>query len=141
MNKLCYSLQPCTTEDTHHWRSKVGEDCSSPPCLLITAVQQPGTSGPPSRLKHSSEGVIWMCRASSFCSLPWSSTVVSSQWIRWWFSQPCSATAKFSIILLSQASHAVFLQSRLHSPSGLSDVDLAAAAGDTIHHIGLLTKK
>ena len=25
-----------------------------PPCLLITAVQQPGTSSPPSRLKHSS---------------------------------------------------------------------------------------
>ena len=31
-----------------------------PPCLLITVVQQPGTSSPPSRLKHSSEGVIWM---------------------------------------------------------------------------------
>ena len=36
-----------------------------PPCLLITAIQQPGTSSPPSRLKRSSEGVIWMCRASS----------------------------------------------------------------------------
>ena len=34
------------------------------PCLLITAVQQPGTSSPPSLLKHSSEGVIWMYRAS-----------------------------------------------------------------------------
>ena len=32
--------------------------------LLITVVQQPGTSSPPSQLKHSSEGVIWMCRAS-----------------------------------------------------------------------------
>ena len=29
-----------------------------PPCLLITAVQQPGTSSPPSRLKRSSTGVI-----------------------------------------------------------------------------------
>ena len=60
-----------------------------PPCLLITAVQQPGTSSPPSRLKRSSGGVIWMCRASfpnTSCPLPWSSTVVSSQWIRWWFS-------------------------------------------------------
>ena len=49
-----------------------------PPCLLITAVQQPGSSSPPSRLKRSSEGVIWMCRASftnSSCPLPWSSTI------------------------------------------------------------------
>ena len=60
-----------------------------PPCLLITAVQQPGTSSPPSRLKHSSECVIWMCY--------------------------------------------------LQSPSGLPDVDLAT--GDTIYHIGLLTKR
>ena len=85
----------------------------------ITAVQQPGTSRPPSRLKRSSAGVIWMCRASSTnnsCPLPWSSTVVSSQWIGWWFSHACSATA----------------ESRLQSPFGLSDVDLAAAAGDTI---------
>jgi len=74
-----------------------------PPCLLITAVQQPGTSSPPSRLKCSSAGVIWMCRASftnSSCPLPWSSTVVSSQWIGWWCSHTCSATADFSIIPL-----------------------------------------
>ena len=32
-----------------------------PLCFLITAVQQPGTFSPPSRLKRSSEGVIWMC--------------------------------------------------------------------------------
>ena len=31
-----------------------------PPCILITAIQHPGTSSPPSRLKRSSEGVIWM---------------------------------------------------------------------------------
>ena len=46
--------------------------------------QQPGTSSPPSWLKHSSEGVIWMCRAfftNSSCPLPWSSTVVSSQMV------------------------------------------------------------
>ena len=29
----CY-LQPCTTEDTRHWRSKVGEDCSSLPASV-----------------------------------------------------------------------------------------------------------
>ena len=82
-----------------------------PPCLLITAVQQPGTSSPPSRLKRSSEGVIWMCRASftnSSCPLLWSSTVVSSQWIEWWFSHTCSATVDFSIIPLSQASRCSF---------------------------------
>ena len=33
--------------------------------LLITTVQQPGTSSPPSWLKCSSEGVIWMCRATA----------------------------------------------------------------------------
>ena len=60
-----------------------------PPCLLITAVQQPGTSSPPSRLKRSSTVVIWMCKASftnNTCPLPWSSTVVSYQWIGWWYS-------------------------------------------------------
>ena len=56
-----------------------------PSCFLITVVQQPGTSSLPSLLKCSSESVIWMCRASftsTSCSLPWSSTVVSTQW---WF--------------------------------------------------------
>ena len=82
-----------------------------PPCLLITAVQQPGTSSPPSQLKRSSTGVIWMCKASftnNSCSLPWSSMVVSSQWIGWWCSHACSATADFSIIPLSQASRCSF---------------------------------
>ena len=66
---------------------------------------------PPSRLKRSSAGVIWMCRASftnSSCPLPWSSTVVSSQWIEWWFSHACSATADFSMFPLSQASRCSF---------------------------------
>ena len=39
------------------------------------------------------------------------------------------------------AGSSVFLQSRLQSLSGLPDVDLAAAAGGTIYHIGLLTKR
>ena len=59
----------------------------APPCLLIAVVQQPGTSSPPSQLKCSPTGVIWMCKASftNYCPLPWSSTVAaSSQWIRWW---------------------------------------------------------
>ena len=41
-----------------------------PPCLLITAIQQPATSSPLSRLKRSSEGVIWMCRASFTYTAP-----------------------------------------------------------------------
>ena len=32
MNKHCY-FQPCTTEDTCHWRSKVSEGCSSLPAF------------------------------------------------------------------------------------------------------------
>ena len=32
--------------------------------LTLPLVQQPGTSNPSSRLKHSSVGVIWMCRTS-----------------------------------------------------------------------------
>ena len=52
----------------HNWghtslEVKGREDCSFLQ-LLITEVQQPGTSSPLSRLKHSFEGVIWMCRAS-----------------------------------------------------------------------------
>ena len=35
-----------------------------PPCLLIAVVQQPGTSSCLCWLKHSSEGITWMCRAS-----------------------------------------------------------------------------
>ena len=35
----------------------------------------------------------------------------------------------------------MFLQSCLQSPFGLPDADLAAAAGDTIYHIGLFTKR
>ena len=34
----------------------------------------------------------------------------------------------------------MFLQPHLQSPFGLSDVDLAAAPGDTIYHIGLFTQ-
>ena len=41
-----------------------------PLCLLITAFQQPGTSSPSSGLKHSSEGVVWMYRAS-FINSSW----------------------------------------------------------------------
>ena len=38
--------------------------------------------------------------------------------------------------LFSSAGVPVFLQSCLQSPFGLPDEDLAAAAGDTIYHIG-----
>ena len=42
-NKCCY-LQPFTTEDTCHWRSKVGEDCSSLPAF---SSQQSSNQGLP----------------------------------------------------------------------------------------------
>ena len=64
----------CTTED-----NVIGGQRSvgiAPPSLPPhhSAVQQPGTSSPPSRLKRSSTGVIWMCKASftnNPCPLPW----------------------------------------------------------------------
>ena len=102
-----------------------------PPCLLIIAVQQPGTSSPPSRLKRSSTGVILMCKSSftnNSCPLPWSSTVVSSQLIGWWCSHACSATADFSIIPFSH---------RTESPPGLkdySDVKFPANTPDVLTH-------
>ena len=106
-----------------------------PPCLLITAVQQPGTSSPPSRLKRSSTSVIWMCKASftnNSCPLPWSSTVVVLPRVfrySWLLHHP------------PLAGISVFLQPRFQSQFGLSDVDLAAAAGDTIYHIGLFIRR
>ena len=39
------------------------------------------------------------------------------------------------------AGISVLLQFHLQSPSGLPDVDLAAAAGDMIYHIGFVTKR
>ena len=102
-----------------------------PPCLLITLVQQPGTSSPPSWLKHSFVGIIWMCRASftnSSCPLPWSSTVVSFPW----FSHACSTTAMQLLHHPPLPDISVFFQFRLQSQFGLSDVDLAATAGDTL---------
>ena len=98
-----------------------------PPCLLITAVKQPGTSSPLSQLKHSFTNISF--------PLSWSSTVVSSQWIRWWF--PTHA-------LLQLTSPSPPSRRHLSVPSvssGLPNVDLAAAAGDTIYHIRLLTKR
>ena len=126
------------TEDTRHWRSKVGEDCSSLPASSSQqSMQQPGTSSPPSRLKRSSPQVSSGCaRPPSpttpvlcHCPVWWSPP---SYWIGWWCSHACSATADFSIIPLSQASRCSFSLVSMQSPFGLSDVDLAAAAGDTI---------
>jgi len=87
-----------------HWRSKVRDNCSSlSPRQCGSAT---GISSPLSLLKHSSAGVICMCRASlcsSFpCPLTLSSTDVSSQLMGWWFSLACSATTNFYIIPLSQ---------------------------------------
>ena len=98
-----YYSSSCTTENTCHCRSRIRR---IPPylfssCLLIASGLATRDSSPPSRLKCSSKGVMWICKASfinSSCPLPWSSTVVSSYWIGWWFSHAWSATAEFSII-------------------------------------------
>ena len=74
--------------DMHYWgymslEVKGWRGLLLPPCLLITVAQQPGTSSPPSRLKRSSESVIWMCSASftnGCCLLPESSTMFSIIW-------------------------------------------------------------
>ena len=71
-------------------------------CSSLAVCCHPATyrsSSPHFWLKCSSAGIICMCRASStasFYPLQWSSTVVSSHWIAWWFSHTCSATANFS---------------------------------------------
>ena len=120
----------------HYWgytssEVRVGEDCSS---LPASSSQWSSNQGLP--VLHP--GWSASLRVSSGCAGPpsptapvlchaWSSTVVSSQLIGWWFSHAWFATADLSIIPFSQ-----FLQSHLQSPSGLHNVDLAATAGDMI---------
>ena len=121
--QVTFRTQVGNRQPTCHWRSKVSEDCS--PCLLITVVQQPGTSNPP-----------WMCRASftnSSCPLSWSSGSGGGS--------PTHALLQRLLHHLPHIDIPVLLQSCLQSPFGLSDVDLTAATGDTICHIGLLTKR
>ena len=48
-----YYLWPFTIVDTHHWRSKVGKDCSSLPASSSWWSRQPGNFSPQSQLKHS----------------------------------------------------------------------------------------
>ena len=68
----------------------------------------PHHSGPATRDFQSSilvEALFHKCHldasfTNNSCPLPWSSTVVSSQWIGWWCSHVCSTTADFSIIPL-----------------------------------------
>ena len=77
-------------------------------CLLITVVQQPGTSSLPSLLKCSSVGChldVQCMRPSpnciTFCSLPRSTTVVFTQWtMGGGFPRVyiCSTTANFYVI-------------------------------------------
>ena len=80
---------------SHHWRSMVGENCSSFPA---SSSQQSSNQG--ASVLHVDWSaplrVSGMCRAfftNTSCPLQWSYTVISSQWIRWWFSRACSATA------------------------------------------------
>lgn len=56
----------------------------------------------------------------------------------WWFFHACSATAIFSVIHFSQASH-VFLQSRLQAPFGPSNINQVTAAQYMVYHYTLCT--
>ena len=121
-----------------------------PPCLLITVVQQPETSSPPFWLNNSSEGVTSGCAqppsltAPVLCHDPalWSPPNGSggdSLPLMLRYSQLLIHPPLTSIsVLLGAPRCSVLLQSHLQSPS---NVDLAIAAGDTIYHIGLLTKR
>ena len=79
-----------------------------PPSFFIVAIQQPGSSWPPSRLCLLFAGVFSMCKASFTFS--WtglaalSSTLVASQstWCCW--SHWCSAMADFHVSPLLHAS-------------------------------------
>ena len=91
-----------------------------PPGLLITEVQQPGTSSPPSWLKRSSEGIILDVHGLLHQQLLSSAMVLHCGFLqvdRLVVLSACSAAAPLAGIL-------VFLQSHLQSPSGLFDLDL-----------------
>ena len=110
-----------------------------PPCLLITAVQQPGASSPPSRLKRSSTGVIWMCKAS-FTNNSWSSAMVQYGGllpVDQVVVLPCVFRYSWLLHHPPLAGISVFFQPHLQSPFGLSNVDLAAAAGYCTYVIGI----
>ena len=101
-----------------------------PSCLLITVVQQPGTSSLPSLLKCSSEGVIWMCSACVLHQYLLFSAMVHHCGLHpvdngWWF--PTYIYAPLQPISMSSPSGTgipVFLLFRLQSPSGIPNVDL-----------------
>ena len=109
------------------------------PWLLITAVRQPGTSIPVEallcRCHLDVQGLVHQ-------QLP-SSTVVQYGGLLTVdrvVVLPCMLCYIWLIHYLPLTG-IPFLQSRLQSQFGLSDVDLATAPGDTIYHIGLLTKR
>ena len=114
----------------YHWRHTSSEVKGQwglllPPCLFVTAVQQTRDSCPLSWLKHSCEGVIWMCRPSfnnSSCPMLWFSMM----------SPPTELDggcyACFSLLQQTSSSSSrrdliVLLQSHVQSPSRFSNVD------------------
>ena len=110
-----------------------------PSCLLKAATQHPGSSSPVSLLRHSPSGVVlkWMASLSNSSPgcLAMSTTVVSSHLMACWSFHACSATATSPVPL--PAGFLVLPQPGFQS-SGLTNVDLAATAGDS-HDLGPLS--
>ena len=110
----------------------------------------PHHSGPATRDFLSSisvEALFHRCHLDVHCARPPSPTTpVLCHGPVWWSppsgsggGAPTHAPLQPTSPSSPLAGISVFLQSRLQSPFCLSDVDLAAAAGDTIYHIGLFT--
>ena len=106
-----------------------GSGCGFTRKVLRVETQQPGSSRPTSRLKRSSSGVRWMCRASFTLNSPdllaLSITLISCHRIGWCFFHACSATADLSPLLAN---------SLLQPSCRFSYVHLPATTRNTIYY-------
>ena len=101
-----------TTEDTHHWRSKVSEDCSS---LPTSSSQQTSNHWLPV-LHLGWSALLWVSYGYTEPPSPTALVLYHGQvlwsppcnWIGWCFSYAWSATANFFVIPLSQVSRYSF---------------------------------
>ena len=114
-----------------------------PLCLLITAVQQPGTSSPTSQWSN-------LLRLSSGYAGPPSSSARVPRHSSALVSPPTGSGGGYFVHVLlhlmsssspSQASRHPSVQSCHQSPSCLSNVDLTTAACDAIYHTGLFSQR
>ena len=111
----------------------------------------PHHSGPATQSYISVEALLWGCHLDVHAQ-----GLLHQQFLSSAMVQHCGLLPVDRVVILPRmlryswllhhphlAAISVFLQSCLQSPSSLPAVDLAMAAGDTIHHnvIGLLTKR